>query len=57
MSEAEQAQAYKKLYRKPAFRHSGKPYGDTLYDLDRARFHCRLEMGKILNEAGFELFY
>lgn len=51
MSQEQKAKAYDELRSKAAFRHTGKRYNPTLQDLDRARYHCRLEMGKILNEV------
>jgi hypothetical protein len=51
LSQEQKAKAYDELRSKSAFRHTGKRYKATLQDLDRARYHCRLEMGKILNEV------
>lgn len=51
MSQEQKAKAFDELRSRTAFRHTGKRYQPTLQDLDRARYHCRLEMGKILNEV------
>lgn len=55
MTDPEKAKAWDALTRKTGFKHNGQRYKPTLQDLDRARYHCRLEMGKILNEVWWRL--